>query len=601
MLQYAMFLALFASTTVLQAGTLTSQEIKTFHDVLGADLTTNQIEQLGQILKPDQPWPAWRSNAVERIEQYRKADIEVHVVDKDGIPIPDAKVRVVLRRNAFNFGGIININYWYLNSGYQSLACKMFNAVGLENKLKPKWEFDHRAVSRFFDWAQANSMPVRGHLIIWSAAFNMPDGSPYPQLDAYNAIKSAQNRSAPPEEIASLRSNLIAVTDFMVKDWASRWPVYEWDVINEPHGKHEIEDILEDYGQDARWFQIAKANSPLPDCKMMINENQVISTGSSGSFIPAAQRYQVTIDRIDNGGGHVDRIGFQSRFKYGHIDPAIVNDRLAYFENVYPDKELVGTEFEIKNEPDEFVRAQMTEEIMTSYFSHRNVSGLNAWTFLKTDERALFLGNGTAKLNGLVWYYLHRMRYVTDESVHTGFSGSASVRGFKGLYEVAVDFNDQTYASTFTLSTNQTVTVQLPDISIPELLYAKWIDSYQNTVSHTNMLDDADGDGACNLSEYAAGSAPDNPGSRPEIKLRRGGSSQLLCIYPKRNDAVSRQLVYRLERKTNLLSSVSWQTNGIITCSSTNLTMPFLSITNIIPVGNAPHEFYRLRIQYRKP
>lgn len=45
----------------------------------------------------------WRAQAMRRIDEHRKADLTVEVVDRAGQPVPDAEVRVELRRHDFGF------------------------------------------------------------------------------------------------------------------------------------------------------------------------------------------------------------------------------------------------------------------------------------------------------------------------------------------------------------------------------------------------------------------------------------------------------------------------------------------------------------------
>ena len=86
----------------------------------------------------------------------------------------------------------------------------------------------------------------------------------------------------------------------------------------------------------------------------------------------------------------IDAIGFQSRIKSERRDPQLLWDRLEEWGNAYPALSMVGTEFEVVDSEStndwkyyfytEDERAEITEEMMTQYFSHPLVTGLNAWT-----------------------------------------------------------------------------------------------------------------------------------------------------------------------------------------------------------------------------
>ena len=592
---------------------LTAAEIQRFQDDLGISLSASQQVELAEIVKPSGPWPAWRSNAVARIEQSRKTDLQIKVVDKDGFPVPEASVHIHQYNNAFRFGGVLNLYNWADNNhNYREIVPKLFNALGTQNALKPKIDSKHYLLSPFFEWAQTNNLPVRGHLLIWPGSGSLPDYNPYKVQQALDELRNAQSQTNPPPsdaEIATLKTNLIDIVNFQIGDWASKWPVYEWDVINEPLEKRDIQNALDDYGQMADWFKIAETNKVLPDCKLVINEYQIISAkwwkppSNGWSFEARTQSYRTEIDRVLAGGGIVDRIGFQSRFKYGHVDPALVSDHLAHYENLYPDIELVGTEFEIMNATsvsNEFIRAQMTEELLTTYYSHPNVTGLNVWTFKSSVDNAMCDSSGNLKLNGLVWYYLHHIRFATDENRQTDLDGSAGVRGFKGNYQIEVEFDGKTYLSDLSLTNAQTATIALSDLSIPEHRYKKWLDQHPTVGSLSNRLDDADGDGVPNLAEYAFGSLPENAASIPgALQLARSGG-EMRCIFSKRIDATSRGLHYRLETTTNLFDSTSWATNGILEMGqSTPGNNIFESITNALPNESANQLFIRMKLEYR--
>ena len=608
----ALFCASFFSALMAFSAALTPEEVQKFQDDLGIVLTTSQQTEIAEIVKPTGEWPAWRSNAVERIEQNRKADLQLQVVDKAGLPVPDALIHIQQKNSSFRFGGILNLYNWFDNKdGYRDIIQKLFNSLGTQNALKPKITNKHGLLPPFFEWAETNNIPVRGHLLIWPGSGSLPYRSPYEVQQALDELRDTQSQTNPPPsdaEIATLKSNLIDVVDFQITDWASKWPVYEWDVINEPLEKRDIQNALDDYGQMARWFKMADTNKVKANCKLAINEYQIISAkwwkppSNGWSFESRTARYQTEIDRVIADGGRVDLIGFQSRFKYGHMDPALVSDRLAFYENAYPNIKLVGTEFEILNSgaiSNEFNRAQMTEEILTTYFSHPQVTGLNVWTFRSSVDNAMCDISGNLKLNALVWYYLHRIRFATDKTQETNLDGTTAIRAFKGDYQIKIEFNGKTYLSNLTLTNAQSATLVLDDLSISGHRYAKWLEQHPSMGALSNRLDDADGDGVLNLAEYATGSSPDDPASLPSSIKFSVSNRQVRCVFPRRTDAASRGLRYWLETSTNLFDSSSWNSNGIVETGCGAVSNHFESVTNSIPMGEAGQVFIRLRTKYR--
>jgi len=89
---------------------------------------------------------------------------------------------------------------------------------------------------------------------------------------------------------------------------------------------------------------------------------------------------------------------------------------------------------------------------MTTYFSHPQMNGLYGWEYMSISRNSALLdGDGKPKLNGLVWYYLNRIRYQTDTSKITDFDGVAHFRGFKGGYDLTITVAGETFPATITM------------------------------------------------------------------------------------------------------------------------------------------------------
>jgi len=276
------------------------------------------------------------------------------------------------------------------------------------------------------------------------------------------------------------------------------WYVYEWDVINETITNTLLMEIIDDpvtTGVDegmqcmAEWMNTARAvlDTWNPSAKLLINDYQIISAKFSAlvpdsngtSYATRSTLLKERLDQVINDGGALESIGFQSRFKFEHPDPATLYARLVDFGNEY-NLPMCGTEFEIwdggrlDDEPNkdftEFERAQMTEEILTTYYSHPLVYGLTAWSYVGDPSEPQFMMSydGSLNLNALAWYYLHRIRYSTrNVSDVSDESGVASLRGFHGEYDVSVSYEGSTgHAFSTTLTGNDQIQVQLLDVSL---------------------------------------------------------------------------------------------------------------------------------------
>ena len=492
---------------------LTSEEVNQIESDLGITLSAQEILDLSLIVKP-QALPQWRSDANLRIEENRKADLTVSVVDSLGSPISGATVHAELKKNAFKFGGVATVmdltnargdfNGDLDVAGWQQIFKSMFNSVGFNNAFKPKITGQHQYIPNFMTWAAENDIDVRGHLLIWPGTGTVQD------LDDTNAVSgvaygnhlsnsftsayaSYNVRGAVDAYRASDRGNdakaaLESVVNAEITEWASQWDVYEWDVVNETLSNTLLQEIL-GYDQMAEWFNLAEANKVNSDADLFINEFQIVSAQfepNDNAYEARRDTYFERIDRVIADNGPITGIGFQSRFKYGHIPPETVYARLEEYGARYPNLKLAGTEFEIKDQYDdstgnvvvaygETLRAQMTEEILTTYYSHPNVTGMSAWDFMNpevdaddpTTARALCYYDGTVKLNGLVWYYLHRIRYNTNVSITTPANGEVSLSGFKGDYVISVNYEGNDYPATYELLDDGSIELQLTDVTVP--------------------------------------------------------------------------------------------------------------------------------------
>lgn len=503
--------AVTVELTVLSS--LTSEEINQIESDLGITLSQQDILDLSLIVKP-QSLPQWRIDANQRIESHRKADLTVSVVDSLGSPISGATVNAALQKNAFKFGGVATVMD-LTNArgdfdgdldvaGWQQIFKSMFNSVGFNNAFKPKITSQHQHIPNFMSWAAESDIDVRGHLLIWPGTGTVED------LDDTNAVsgvaygnhlsnantsdfasydvRGAVDAYRTSDRDTTAKATLKSVVNAEITEWASQWDVYEWDVVNETLSNTLLQEIL-GYDQMAEWFNLAEANKVNSDADLFINEFQIVSAQfqpNDNAYEARRDTYFERIDSVIDDDGAITGIGFQSRFKYGHIPPETVYARLEEYGTRYPNLKLAGTEFEIKDQYDdstgnvvvaysETLRAQMTEEILTTYYSHPNVTGMSAWDFMNpevdaddpTTARALCYYDGTVKLNGLVWYYLHRIRYNTDVSISTPANGEVSLSGFKGDYAISVTYEGNDYPALYELLEDGSMQVQLSDVTVP--------------------------------------------------------------------------------------------------------------------------------------
>ena len=136
----------------------------------------------------------------------------------------------------------------------------------------------------------------------------------------------------------------------------------------------------------------------------------------------------------------------------------------------------------------------------------------------------------------------------------------------------------------------------------PQTLYQDWMNAYTALGSATNRLDDPDGDGVCNLQEYALDGNPEDPsnlGTKIFQSLDDSGNETIFkYLFVRRKDYVARGLSYQLEKTTNLMVSTSWVDAGEIETGVSEVNSEFDTVTNSISISKSlEREFIRLNIQ----
>ena len=572
-------LALTLATTTARAAALTPAEIARIESDLEITLDAATASDLAAIVKPDAP-DTWHTNALAQIDQHRKADMALTVRDRWGHPLPSAQVDVRLKHKKFRFGGVLsrfrfNTPSSSIDRRYQRLALKFFDASGLNNGLKLKLNASGSHLSQFFEWNQTNGISARGHLLIWPGTGG---GSHLPKnvrdiiQDIYATAVTNADGSVTYDE--QLKADLRAASYDMVSNWASQWPVYEWDVYNEPFGNHEIQEILDDYGMAGTWFRLARTNAVYSNCGLFINDNRMVSALSASQYNYRTGIYKGYIDELVASNAPITGIGFQARFRFDYASqggPQLVTDRLNDFGNRYG-LAMAGTEFHLPATtggfaPSDQRRAEMTEEIMTAFFAHPLVTGLNAWTFQAgdPDQGPLLNDDWSVPLNGLVWHYLNRIKYATKTNLLSAANGHAEVRAFKGEYEILVHSGTNDYATGLNLAAamNETIYTDLPS---PDSDGDGLPDAYENLFAGLSPTDpsdagsDPDGDGLSTRCEYAQGTNPfDAAGGRTNApSLVASGPTSVTLSFARREGMEDQKLVFRFYRNDDLSATNAW-------------------------------------------
>jgi len=402
-----------------------------------ADYTGSDVEGIESIVADIiEPSEIWRIEANQRIEEVRKADMEILVVDEQsGLGLAHVELDVQLIRHRFRFGGQVDpirlngddagVDSQLYKDTYLNLG---FNAGGILNAFKPKLTGLHGYLPDSLAWFDEHCIPVRGHTLFRGGYSNLS-----------NTVRSAYDQyvAAPTEQT---RQVLAETIETEIRDWVSRWDVISWAVVNEPRGKRDITDIL---GFEAMvdWFTIADQYKVDPNAVLYLNENRIISDSANGILTSKISTYMDTVNYLLESGAPLTGLGMQSRFG-SMLSADVIYQRLQLFDGY--GLPIEATEFEMKSSIEtELDKAQMTERAMTVYFSHHLVTGMYCWNVFPNRnqphlERQLVDLNGQPNLRGKIWLYLIKQHWMTHESLSADETGRTFVRGFKGDYVVTV-------------------------------------------------------------------------------------------------------------------------------------------------------------------
>jgi len=362
----------------------------------------------------------WRKAAEQRIDQLRKADLQVIVKDTAGQFIPGAKVHVQMTRHEFLWGTAVASYRMLGNSSddirYRDTLKQYFNHAVLENDLK----WDHIAgqgyapVDKQLAWLKANGISVRGHNLIWPGLQFLP--------------KQAKDLLGRPDDLRK-------ACDAHIAETASRYTgqLVDWDVINEPLANHAIQDVLGKQ-EMVRWFKLAKTADP--HATLYINDYEILASGNRIDTSHQDDYYNLIKYLLDNG-APVEGIGMQGHFGSNITAPdnlMRILDRFATFK-----LPIKVTELDMQIY-DEQLRADYMRDLLTVLFSHPSVVGVLQWGFSAQahwkPETAIIDWGWNLRPHGKVFVDLVHKQWKTDVELTTDASGVARVRGFKGDYEI---------------------------------------------------------------------------------------------------------------------------------------------------------------------
>jgi endo-1,4-beta-xylanase len=434
----------------------------------------------GQNVRPDQVpsyyyYPTrgdatapWRVAANERIDQLRKGELVVRVMDQHGRSLPGATVHVQQASHAFRFGSAVTaarlMGGGASNDIYRSRVTSHFTTTVFENDLKwGLWEcgtcgstFNKGQTRAAIEWLADRGLPARGHNLIWPGWNFMP----------------GDLMTLGPED---LRGRIDARFNDVLGDAGVNGRLYQWDVINEPYTNYDVmgriggvDGVPQSDGvlpnqEMLRWFQLARTLDP--GAQLFINDYDIIAAG--GDEVRHQDYYFNLIRWLIDNGAPVDGVGLQ-----GHFNRITMFDRMESILARYSQLPvtLAVTEFDF-NTLDEDLQAEYTRDVMRMIFSQPKVGDFLMWGFWANShwlpQAAMYRADWSSKPSALAWNDLWFREWWSNETGISDRSGRFAVRGFKGKYNVTVVYRGRSETVEAAIENGNEITITL-DKALPD-------------------------------------------------------------------------------------------------------------------------------------
>ena len=329
-------------------------------------------------IAPDAPW---RAAAQQRIEENRKGDLTVLVVDQAGTPVPDAQVQVSMTQHAFGFGTAVSATRLAGFTNEEDITSyrerlydltgdgRTFNVTTAENALKwPNWEGTaaKNQIVGVLDDLRERGMQQRGHALVWGGSRFLPTD-----------IVAELDKDTP--DVALIQQR---IRDRITE--AMQYPgldgeITEWDVANEPLHENRLYDALigtNGYTSQADiiadWLRQARIADP--EAELFLNEYDIWN--NSPFYI---SEYKKLAEAILAQGAPLDGLGIQAHM--GAILPPIETLYAILDELAATGLDLSIAEFDAAGVTDDSVAAAFLRDAMTIAFSHPAVTDFLMWGF----------------------------------------------------------------------------------------------------------------------------------------------------------------------------------------------------------------------------
>jgi len=368
----------------------------------------------------------WRKEAFERIDKYRKGDFNITVRDKNGNPVPDAKINLDMYEHEFDFSVAVSDGL-ISKPEYRKVVTENFNHLGAEG------HFHRRDVNEdenkyfknaeaFIDFAKNNGINggIHGHALLWDNSIT----SSY--LSAYKDVY---------QDEALLKAELKKHFEYMANRFGD--DVTVWDVSNEDGSRigGPTCTFKNMYGKEFLVDLYNWARELFPDATLMITD---------GGFNYKRDFTDWAVENLKP-----DMLGVQGHASYASIPEDAIKTLFDYYDRY--GLEMKITEFDstnIKEDPN--YQGNIARDMLIAYFSVPHITMIQLWGFWDSSSkqgspRLMYKNDWTIKPGGIAFQDLVYNKWWTNEEGTTDNGGKYSVRGFYGDYDLKINADGKEY------------------------------------------------------------------------------------------------------------------------------------------------------------
>ena len=419
--------------------------------------------------------------AEERIEKYRKGNVELEIYLPDGTLLPKGSyVEIELKNHAFNFGISLTQMHAIYDEPFRDNMLNYvdhlfnYNTIGFywsaNEREKGKWELN-KNYQFGLDWALENNKTVRGHPLLW-----------------HNSTPRWINSET--RDVDEIHKDILRHVRFLLSNYPQ---IDEWDLYNEAPSVTEIRDYIGQNHGVARWMDSRGGQGPV--VKMLSDELQAIQPQAKGlinHFQHEHEDYHELISYCIDNDIPIKSIGIQAHMQedsniwseevmwnlledYSKYDIPIdlTEVTICSCETVADWKEMRAWQDSIKearragkekpkrqtSSKYEKYQAEYAHDFYTLAFSHPAVKTIVLWALSDKGSWREFPA-GVFDDKGKPKPIYHTLNKLIKNKWHTHakgkiiVEGQVPVRGFYGTYLLKIKHQNKSYTTSFDLIEN---------------------------------------------------------------------------------------------------------------------------------------------------